>query len=527
MTKPQNPGAALVPDAPARITTKATRRDATVSDPTTSAQPAPARQAPETSGGFAALGLAKPVLAALAREGYTTPTPIQERTIVPALAGRDILGCAQTGTGKTAAFALPIIQRLHAEPIDKTRRGPAIPRALVLAPTRELAGQIGDSFLAYGRETGIRVAVVFGGVSQRGQEKALSRGVDVLVACPGRLIDLMEQRVVDLTGVRTLVLDEADRMLDMGFIQPIRRIAADLVKDRRTMLFSATMPKAVVHLAEALLRDPVRVSVPRAPEADPKITQSVYQTPRHLKQPLLEHLLRDPATARTIVFTRTKHGADKVAKNLSRAGVNANAIHGNKNQNQRQRALDAFRAGRTAVLVATDVAARGIDVDDITHVINFDLPMEAEAYVHRIGRTGRAGATGVAVAFCDPDERGLLRAIERFTGNRIPDAGPMPELKAAPRRPDDEPRDRDAHTAPVHRPHRQEDRPHPTPRKKAARVSGGPNAQTGRGARPGKGKNQSPGAGPGVRNGPGGTRRAGPSRGPAVGKSRGPGGRGR
>ncbi len=430
MTKPQNPGAALVPDAPARITTNVTRRDAPVSDPTTSAQPAPAKQAPATSDGFAALGLAKPILAALLREGYTTPTPIQERTIVPALAGRDILGCAQTGTGKTAAFALPIIHLLNAEPIDKTRRGPAIPRALVLAPTRELASQIADSFLAYGSGTGLTVAVVYGGVSQRGQEKALSRGVDVLVACPGRLIDLMEQRLVNLTGVRTLVLDEADRMLDMGFIQPIRRIAADLVKDRRTMLFSATMPKAVTHLAETLLRDPVRVSVSRAPEADPKITQSVYQTPRHLKQPLLEHLLRDPAAARTIVFTRTKHGADKVAKSLSRAGVRADAIHGNKNQSQRQRALDAFRAGRTAVLVATDVAARGIDVDDITHVINFDLPMEAEAYVHRIGRTGRAGAEGAAVAFCDPDERGLLRAIERFTGNRIPDAGPLPDLKA-------------------------------------------------------------------------------------------------
>lgn len=362
---------------------------------------------------FASLNLCPPVLHALAQEGYEAPTPIQAQSIPPILAGRDLLGCAQTGTGKTAAFALPLIQHLLGSTTEETKRGIRLPRALILAPTRELAGQIRDSFATYGKRTSLRHATIFGGVSQRGQEEALRRGVDVIVATPGRLIDLLQQRIVDLSRIKYFVLDEADRMLDMGFIDPIRRISAALPKDRQTLLFSATMPGKVMGLAQSLLKEPVRVSVESVAAENPRIDQVVYNVRRHDKQALLEHLIRTRRIQRAVVFTKTKRGAERVCNKLAAAGIRADALHGNKNQNQRQRALDGFRSGRTCVLVATDVAARGIDVDGITHVFNFDLPIEPESYVHRIGRTARAGATGSAIAFCATDERDMLRAIER------------------------------------------------------------------------------------------------------------------
>jgi ATP-dependent RNA helicase RhlE len=395
---------------------------------------------PAPSVKFTDLGLCEPLLRALAEEKYETPTPIQAQAIPPALAGRDMLGCAQTGTGKTAAFALPILQRLLAMPIDKSRRGPAIPRVLILSPTRELATQIGDSFAAYGRHTGLTHTTIFGGVSQFHQVKALHRGVDILVATPGRLMDLMEQRLVTLKAVSIFVLDEADRMLDMGFIQPIRRIAAALpparTVNRQTLMFSATMPKEIMHLADSLLHDPVKIAVTPVATAAPMIEQSLYFVPRQSKQAMLEHLLADGSLDRVLVFTKTKHGADRVCKRLLAAGVSADAIHGNKAQNKRTRALDGFRSGRCRVLVATDVAARGLDVDEISHVVNFDLPMEPEAYVHRIGRTGRAGMAGIAISFCDYEERGLLRDIERVMGRKVPVVEGLPDLPVIPYTPD-------------------------------------------------------------------------------------------
>jgi ATP-dependent RNA helicase RhlE len=384
---------------------------------------------------FSDLGLAPPVLRALIEEKYERPTPIQAQAIPPAMSGRDLLGCAQTGTGKTAAFALPILHRLMAMLVDKTRRGPVLPRVLILSPTRELATQIGDSFAAYGRHTGLTHTTIFGGVSQFHQVKALQRGVDVLVATPGRLMDLMDQRLVSLAAVCIFVLDEADRMLDMGFINPIRKIAAALpparAVNRQTLLFSATMPKEIMHLADSLLHEPVKIAVTPVASAAPKIEQSLYFVPRMSKQAMLEHLLSDASFERVLVFTKTKHGADRVCKKVNQAGISADAIHGNKAQNQRNRALDGFRRGKTRVLVATDVAARGLDVDDITHVVNFDLPMEPEAYVHRIGRTGRAGRTGVAISFCDAEERGLLRDIEKVMGKKVPVIPGLPELPVA------------------------------------------------------------------------------------------------
>ncbi len=372
---------------------------------------------------FSQLGLSQPILRAVEQEGYTTPTPIQAQTIPHAIAGRDVLGTARTGTGKTAAFALPILQRLSTAVIDKTKRGPRKARALILSPTRELAVQIEESFKTYGKGTHLSHVVIYGGVSQRHQERAVNAGVDIIVATPGRLMDLMEQRIVDLSGIEIFVLDEADRMLDMGFIQPIRRIAATIkTASRQTLLFSATMPKEIVSLANSLLRDPVKIAVDPLSSAAPLIEQRLYMVQKNIKQSLLEHLLADPEhkISRALVFTRTKHGADKVGVKLWRAGIQAEIIHGNKSQNQRKRALDRFTSGAARVLVATDVAARGLDVDDISHVFNFDLPVEAEAYVHRIGRTGRAGATGIAVSFCDGEERGTLRDIERLTGKKIP-----------------------------------------------------------------------------------------------------------
>lgn len=374
---------------------------------------------------FSELNLSQPILRALAHEGYTTPTPIQQQAIPHALAGSDVLGSAQTGTGKTAAFAIPILQRLGAAAMDKSKRGPQRCRALVLSPTRELAGQIADSFAAYGRETGLTHTVIYGGVSQVHQERALRRGIDIIVATPGRLLDLMQQRLVDLSGVEVLVLDEADRMLDMGFIDPIRRIAAatpSREKGRQTLLFSATMPRPIVQLANSLLKDPVRIAVDPVSSTAGRIEQAAYMVTTSGKQALLESLLADPTVERALVFSRTKHGAERIGRRLERAGIATATIHGNKNQNQRQRALNQFRmtcSRRARVLVATDVAARGLDVDGITHVFNFDLPMEAEAYVHRIGRTGRAGAAGIALSFCAPDERSMLRQIERLTGKSI------------------------------------------------------------------------------------------------------------
>ena len=375
---------------------------------------------------FADLSLSASLIRALADEGYTTPTPIQAKAIPSAVAGRDLLGCAQTGTGKTAAFALPVLNRL--ESMGAPSRNP---RALILSPTRELATQIADSLRAYGRHLPLCTEVVFGGVSQYHQERALRRGCDILVATPGRLIDLMEQGVLTLKDVRILVLDEADRMLDMGFIQPIRRIAKSVPAARQTLLFSATMPKEVAHLAESLLRDPVRVAVAPVASAAPKIEQRIVRCEREAKQGTLHALLRDASVTRTLVFTRTKHGADKVVRRLEGAGISAAAIHGNKAQNQRQRALDAFRSGAVRVLVATDVASRGIDVDGVSHVINFDVPVEPEAYVHRIGRTGRAGATGISITLCGRDESSLMRQIEKLIGTRPAEMAVTPEAVGA------------------------------------------------------------------------------------------------
>jgi ATP-dependent RNA helicase RhlE len=367
---------------------------------------------------FQSLGLADIILSTLSTEGYTTPTPIQARAIPHVLAGKDVLGIAQTGTGKTAAFAIPIIQRLMTipAPADQPKRA----RALILSPTRELATQIANSCRTYGANSGLTGTTIYGGVGQGGQVKALQRGVDIIVATPGRLLDLMSQGYVDLRGIQVFVLDEADRMLDMGFIKPIRDIIAQIPKARQSLLFSATMPGEIQGLADSMLRNPVRVEVapPRATAAN--VSQALAYVPRNLKVGTLIRLLDDPALNRVIVFTKTKHGADKVAAKLFAAGIDSEAIHGNRNQNQRQRALNAFKTGRVRVLVATDVAARGLDVDDITHVINMDLPMEPEAYVHRIGRTGRAGASGISISFCDETERGLLRDIERLLGKKIP-----------------------------------------------------------------------------------------------------------
>ena len=369
-----------------------------------------------TNPNFSTLGVAEPLLRALATENYLTPTPIQVQAIPLVLAGRDVLGIAQTGTGKTAAFGLPLLQRLsenRAAPI------PLSPRALILAPTRELAIQIDESLRAYGRNLKLRHAVILGGISQNRQVEALRRGVDVLVATPGRLLDLIQQKHLRLGAVSTLVIDEADRMFDMGFIRDVRRIVAQLPRQRQSMLFSATMPAEVAHLVAEILRDPVRIDISPPTKTADKIDQRVYFVATQDKRALLHDLLRDEAMKRVIVFTRTKHGANKVAEHLERAGHVAEAIHGNKSQNARQRALEGFRAGRARILVATDIAARGIDIDEVTHVVNFELPDVAESYVHRIGRTARAGSGGIAIAFCDPSERDSLRSIERLVKQQL------------------------------------------------------------------------------------------------------------
>ena len=363
---------------------------------------------------FEELGLAEKLLRAVEAQGYNCPTQIQADTIPSVLAGRDVLGCAQTGTGKTAAFALPTLQRLGLTPCKVNGRGRKI-RALVLAPTRELALQICESFQIYGRHTSVRHTAIFGGVNQSPQVRALNQGVDVLAATPGRLLDLMQQGFVDLSHVEVLILDEADRMLDMGFIHDLRRIADKVPPRRQTLLFSATMPPAIRALADEWLNDPIDVRV--GPVASPVATirQSVFFVDQIQKSRLLAHLLHETAWTRTLVFTRTKHGADKVARCLVKAGIEADAFHSNKSQAARRRVLSRFKEPRPLVLVATDIAARGLDIDSVSHVVNYDLPVDVENYVHRIGRTGRAGASGVAFSFCDHGERATLKAIERLT----------------------------------------------------------------------------------------------------------------
>ena len=380
--------------------------------------------APE--GDFASLGLASSLLRAVANQNYTVPTPIQAKAIPEIIAGNDLLGCAQTGTGKTAAFALPILHRLTDKGNPKKGSGRRI-RVLVLSPTRELALQISESFNQYGQGTPLKQTVIFGGVSQNKQTRTLRKGVDILTATPGRLLDLMNQGFVDLRDVQILVLDEADRMLDMGFLPDIRKIISHVPDERQTLLFSATMPPHIKQLADSILKDPVQIRIAPEKATTELIQQSVLFVPQQHKVQLLVHFTATNPAARTIVFTRTKHGADAVVQKLGRAGLNAEAIHGNKSQNARQRALDNFKQNKTSILVATDIAARGIDVDNISFVVNFDLPREAETYVHRIGRTGRAGASGKAVSFCDPAERRLLKAIEREIRKPIPVSDDHPE----------------------------------------------------------------------------------------------------
>jgi ATP-dependent RNA helicase RhlE len=357
------------------------------------------------------------MLKALADQGYTIPTPIQEQAIPVVLEKRDLLGCAQTGTGKTAAFAIPILQLMHQEKGASNERRI---KALILTPTRELAIQIEESFRAYGKYVNLKHLVIFGGVSQYNQVNELRRGVDILVATPGRLLDLMQQRHVSLNDVKYFVLDEADRMLDMGFVHDVKRIIAKLPVKKQTLFFSATMPPEIKHLANILLVNPAKVEVTPVSSTANTVVQSLYYVEKQNKRSLLVHLLADSALETALVFTKTKHGADRVARDLCKAGINALAIHGNKSQNERQRALNNFKAKKLRVLVATDIAARGIDIDDLSHVINFDLPNIPETYVHRIGRTGRAGASGIAFSFCDYEEKIYLADIHKLIAKRIP-----------------------------------------------------------------------------------------------------------
>jgi ATP-dependent RNA helicase RhlE len=383
---------------------------------------------------FTSLDLIDPILKALDEEGYTTPTPVQAASIPLLLAGDDLLACAQTGTGKTAAFAIPLLQRLHESRAHGEKRRI---RALVLTPTRELAVQIGESFEAYGRHTGISNTVIFGGVSQNPQTARLVRGVDVLIATPGRLLDLMGQGHLHLRDIEYFVLDEADRMLDMGFLHDVKKVIAALPKKRQSLFFSATMPPEIVRLAASILHHPKQVTVTPVSSTVEIIDQKVLFVDRGNKNGLLAHLLEDAEIGTALVFTRTKHGADKVARFLQRHGIGAEAIHGNKSQNARQRALNNFKARETRVLVATDIAARGIDIDELEHVINVDIPNVPETYVHRIGRTGRAGARGTAYSFCDAEELPFLRDIEKLIAKKIPvlEGHPFPMLEAMPTAP--------------------------------------------------------------------------------------------
>ena len=395
---------------------------------------------------FKKLDLIEPVLKALVAEGYTTPTPIQAQSIPLVLERRDLLGCAQTGTGKTAAFAIPILQILYQQ--KQEERGPRTIKVLILTPTRELAIQIDESFAAYGKYTGLTHTVIFGGVSQLQQTNILRRGVDILVATPGRLLDLISQGFIDLKYLKIFVLDEADRMLDMGFIHDVKRIITKLPEKRQTLFFSATMPPEIQKLANVLLTTPAKVEVTPASSTVDAIEQSLYFVEKKDKPVLLLHLLKDEKILSALIFTRTKHGADKVVKFLHRNNITAAAIHGNKSQNARQNALNNFKSGNIRVLVATDIAARGIDIDDLSHVINFELPNIPETYVHRIGRTGRAGNTGVAISFCGAEEKDELKDIQKLISKNIPvvsehpfplsaaafSAPPAPPQKSNPKR---------------------------------------------------------------------------------------------
>lgn len=365
---------------------------------------------------FKDLNIIEPILKAIGEAGYESPTPIQEKSIPAILKEKDILGCAQTGTGKTAAFAVPILQNIIEDKQDNERKL----RALIVAPTRELAIQIGENFTAYSKYLDIKSTVIFGGVNQSSQVRKIKSGVDVLIATPGRLLDLSNQRHVDLKNIKYFVLDEADRMLDMGMIHDVKKIISKLPKDRQNLLFSATMPKEVMKLVNSILKNPVKVEVQPVSSTVDVISQGVYFVAKKNKKSLLVHLLKDENIKSVIVFSRTKHGANKIAKDLNHVGIEAAAIHGNKTQNQRQVALNNFKEGNIRVLVATDIAARGIDIDELSHVINYDLPDVPETYVHRIGRTGRAGKEGVAITFCDEEERAMLISIEKVIGKSIP-----------------------------------------------------------------------------------------------------------
>ncbi|HEY5326552.1 MAG TPA: DEAD/DEAH box helicase [Mucilaginibacter sp.] len=367
---------------------------------------------------FENLNLIEPILRALKTEGYTTPTPIQEQAIPIILQNRDLLGCAQTGTGKTAAFAIPILQLLYQDRLQHKEQKTI--KALILTPTRELAIQIDESFAAYGKHTGLKHLVIYGGVSQNPQTDALKRGVDILVATPGRLLDLINQRFVHLEHIRMLVLDEADRMLDMGFVHDVKKIIAKVPVKRQTLFFSATMPNEIQQLANTILTKPEKVEVTPPSSTADTIQQSLFYVEKNDKKALLIHLLKDKAIKTALVFTRTKHGADKVVKDLVRVGITAEAIHGNKSQNARQRALSNFKNRTTRVLIATDIAARGIDIDELTHVINYELPNIPETYIHRIGRTGRAGLNGIALSFCDEEEIEFLKDIHKLISKQIP-----------------------------------------------------------------------------------------------------------
>jgi ATP-dependent RNA helicase RhlE len=367
---------------------------------------------------FDELNLLEPILRALKTEGYIQPTPIQEKSIPLLLQRKDLLGCAQTGTGKTAAFTIPILQLLHTDELYK--KGPQGIKALILTPTRELAIQIGESIHAYGRHLRLKHTVIFGGVSQKSQTDALRMGVDILVATPGRLLDLMDQGYIRLTHIKMFVLDEADRMLDMGFIHDVKKVIAKLPTQRQTLLFSATMPSEIASLANSILIHPVRVEVTPVSSTANLIQQTVYFVDKGNKRHLLLKLLEDKSILSALVFTRTKHGADRVTKDLNKAGITAEAIHGNKSQNARQRALSNFKLRKTRILVATDIAARGIDIDELSHVINYELPNVPETYVHRIGRTGRAGASGSSISFCDAEEKAYLKDIQKLIGKVIP-----------------------------------------------------------------------------------------------------------
>lgn len=409
---------------------------------------------------FKSLHIIEPILKSLAEEGYTTPTPIQAQAIPIILEGGDLLGSAQTGTGKTAAFAIPIIQLLSAKKAhEKTKKI----RCLIITPTRELAVQIGDSFKAYGRHSSLNGTVIYGGVNQGSQTNALRRGVDILVATPGRLLDLMNQGYVSLKDVEIFVLDEADRMLDMGFLVDVKKILHDIPKKRQSLFFSATLPPEIVKLAHTILHEPTKVEVKPVETTAEAITQYVCYVDKVNKQSLLVHMLEDENIRHALVFTRTKHGADVVVKMLLKNNISAEAIHGNKTQNARQRALNSFKAQKTRVLVATDIAARGIDVDELEYVFNYEVPNVAETYIHRIGRTGRAGTKGTAFSFCDASEKSHLRAIEKLVGRKIPtiEQHPFPLVDNHP------PKD-----SQQRRPHRQNARPSAKPRAAAPSMSG-------------------------------------------------------